>query len=224
VIPALSISYFDPEQAKYQTASSPPLTLKVLRGADPGGPVTALSGLNRQNLIRQGSDINFIKLGAGDLDAKSDPIYRSAWFSLLALLSLSFNIGIYLYQREQAKQSQNVVLVRNRRARRTAQDRLKKAEKSDCGEPRVVYDTVSAALSGYITDKFNLPEIAVIGDTLERTLAEKSVNPETIGEILACMQECDFGRFVSASASPEKVRAITARIRRAIDAMEQIKP
>ena len=152
----------------------------------------------------------------------SDPICRSAWFYLLALLSLSFNIGIYLYQREQEKQSENVVLVRNRRARRIARDRLRKAEKSDRGEPRRVYDKVSAALSGYLADKFNLPEIAVTGDTLERTLGEKSVNPETIREILACMQECDFGRFVSASAAPEKVREITARIRKAMDAMEQI--
>lgn len=222
VIPALSISYFDPEQGKYQTASAAPLTLKVLRGAEPTGPVTALSGLSKQNLTRQGSDINFIKLAAGDLDKRSEPIYRSAWFYLLALFSLFFNVGAYLYQRERARQSENVVLARNRKARRTALERLRKVEKSDRGEPRRVYDMASAALSGYLSDKFNLPEIAVTGDTLERTLAEKSVNPETIRDILSCLQECDFGRFVSASAGPGKVQEITARIRKVIDAMEQV--
>ncbi len=65
-------------------------------------------------------------------------------------------------------------------------------------------------------------EIAVTGDTLERALTEKSVNAETIREILACLQECDFGRFVSASATPDKVREIMARIRKTIDAVEQV--
>ena len=57
---------------------------------------------------------------------------------------------------------------------------------------------------------------------LEKTLAEHSLNPDTVREILACLQECDFGRFVSASASKEKMQQLAARVRQLIDALERL--
>ena len=38
-------------------------------------------------------------------------------------------------------------------------------------------------LLGYLGDKFNLPEIAVTTDTLERTMAEKSVAAKRQGRL-----------------------------------------
>lgn len=221
-IPPLSMSYFDPEREKYETVSSPSLSIRVVRGLGIGNPLTTFSGLTKQNLTRQGTDINFIKLGASDLDTPSEPPYRTAWFYLFATLPVAFNIGALLYQRERAKQSENAVLTRSQRARRTALQLLRKAEKSGRADPRRFYDEAAAALSGYLTDKFNLPGIAVTGDTLERTLAEKSVSEKTVAEILGCVQECDFGRFVSSSGSSEKMGQISSRIRKTIDTLERL--
>jgi hypothetical protein len=88
-------------------------------------------------------------------------------------------------------------------------------------EPRRFYDEAAAALSGYLEDKFNLPEIALTGDVLERTLTGKSVVPETVEETVKCLEDCDFGRFVSASPAPEKMAHLANRIRTAIDRLEQ---
>ena len=103
-----------------------------------------------------------------------------------------------------------------------ALDRLKKAEKLGRAGPRGFYDAASVAMAGYLADRFNLPEIAVTRDNLERTLSEKSVAAGAIQEALSCLQECDFGRFVSASESPEKMRALAARIQKTIAALEQV--
>jgi hypothetical protein len=221
-LPALSVSYFDPERERYDAARAPALTFKAVRGTESGGTLTSLSGINKQNLTRQGTDINFIKLQAGELGAASAPLHRSLWFWLAALLPLALNFGIYLYQREQARQSGDIALARSRRARRTALERLRLAEKKSRGEPKHFYDQAAAALGGYLADKFNLPEIAVTGDTLERMLGEKPVQPETIHEILACRGEGDFGRFGSAAAAPEKMRALAVRIRQTIDSLEML--
>jgi hypothetical protein len=220
VIPALSMSYFDPEREEYETVTAQSLSLKVTRGEDGGGTISGLSGFTKQNLTRQGSDINFIKLAAGDLDRRGDPIYRSPWLYLLALAPLAFNVGLLIYQRETARQSENVALVRSRKARRTALSRLRKAEKGNKGEARRFYDEAAVALSGYLADRFNLPEIALTGDSLERTLSEKSVPTETLNAIQACLQECDFGRFVS--ATPGKTGVLASRIRKVIDSLEQV--
>jgi hypothetical protein len=217
-IPSLSLSYFNPEQEQYETLTTPPMTLKVVRGTDSGSGISGLSGIARQNLTRQGTDINFIKLTAGDMGSAPFPIYRSAWFYLLAIVPLAVNIGILLHQKSQ---SGDAVMVRTRRARRTALGRLKRARKAGLTDARRFYDEAAGALGGYLSDRFNLPEIAVAGDTLKRTMAEKSIEGAVIEDTLACLQECDFGRFVSASLTPEKMAGIVSRIRKIIDILEQ---
>ncbi len=220
-IPALSFSYFDAARETFETVQTKPLTLKVVRGVDSGSAITELSGIHKQNLTRQGTDINFIKLAAPDLNASPRPVYHTLWFYLLAAIPLAFNVGAYLYQRERSKESMNVLLTRSRKARRVALDRLKRAEKAGHVEPRRFYSEGAGALSGYLADRLGLPEIAVTGDTLERTLSERSVAAATVQETVACLQECDYGRFVSASPSPDKRRELAGRIRKIIDALER---
>ncbi len=219
-IPPLSFSYFDAGRQSYETVRTQPLTVNVVRGAD-AVMSAGLSGLDKQNLTRQGTDINFIKLDAGDLQARRGPAYGSLWFYLLAAFPLAFNVGLYFYQKERSKESMNRVLSRSRKARRLALERLKNAEKAGRAEPRRFYGGAALALSGYLADKLNLPDIAVTGDGLERTLTEKAVPAETVRETVLCLQECEFGRFVNASASAEKMSELAARIRKDIDALER---
>jgi len=222
VIPSLSFSFYDPDGEAYETLSTPPLSLKVVRGASGGSTITDLAGVSKQNLTRQGSDINFIKLATDDLNPGGSPLYRSFWFFFAAAVPLAFNVAAALYRRERSRQAGQVHLVRSRKARRNALRRLKKAEKEPARAPMRFYDEAAAALSGYLEDKLGLPDIALTGDTLERTLAEKSVAPRTIEELAGCLQECDFGRFVSASESPDKAQELAGRIRRIINTLEQM--
>lgn len=220
VIPPLSISCFDPEKEKYEILTTAPLTLQVVRGAESGGGTTGLSGIARQNLTRQGTDINFIKLSASDMGGSEGPLYRSAWFFLLVLAPIVANLGLLIFQRTKTG---DAALIRSRTARRTALRRLKQAQKAGANDARRFYDEAAAALGGYLSDRFNLPEIAVAGDALERLLAAKSASEGNIRETLECLQECDFGRFVSASGAADKKNAMVSRIRRLLDALEQVR-
>jgi hypothetical protein len=69
-----------------------------------------------QNLTRQATDINFIKLSAADLQSGQEPVYRSRWFVVVLLLPLLFNAGAFLVQRERTRLSVDVVLARSRKA------------------------------------------------------------------------------------------------------------
>jgi hypothetical protein len=220
-IPALTFSYFDPERENYQTVTSAAISLKVTRGSDPGTAAAGLAGVNKQNLTRQGADINFIKLSGENLELRQPPLYASPWFYLLAAVPLLGNAAILLVQRQRARQSGDAVLARSRKAKRLALVRLHKAGKAGRIAPRRFYDEAAVALAGYLEDRFNLPEIAVTADTLERIMREKSIDPETGKEAVAALQECDFGRFVSASASLERREALARRIRGIIEALER---
>ena len=220
-VPSFTFSYFDPQREAYETITTPPLELKVKPAPGDGNILTGLSGAGKQNLARQGTDINFIMLSANNLESKQEPIYRTFWFYLVAGIPLIFNIGAFIYSREQIRESQNLPLARSRKARRNSLARLKRAEKVAVQEPRRFYDEAAAALSGYLTDKFNLPEIAVTGDSLERSLREGRVSPEIVQETMGCLQDCDFGRFVSPSSSAQKMRELAGRIRKVIYSLEQ---
>ena len=216
VIPSLSFSFFNAEQNKYETVTTAPISLDVARGADSSG-ASGLSGGEKQDLVRRGTDINFIKLSADDLE--STPFRHPSWLFLIAAIPLAFNAGILVYQRQHSKVSADTV--RMRKAKRNAFKRLENAEKQCTSDARRFYDQAAAALSGYLSDKFNFTEIELTGDNLERALSQKSIPSEIVEEVKTCLQECDFGRFVSASASTDRIRELAARIRKSIEALEK---
>ncbi len=220
-IPPFSFSFFDPEQHAYQTVATAALDLNVQPGSAGAAAFSGLPGGGKQDLIRRGTDVNFIKLSPGSLKKKDAPFYRDLWFFLIAAVPLLFNIGALIYQKQRARDNESADAVRGRKAKKRSIERLKAAEKELGTDTRGFYDRVSSALSGYLADRFNLSEIELTGDMLERTLSEKAVPREIVEETRACLEECDFGRFVSASGSAEKTAALSARIRRNIDALEK---
>jgi hypothetical protein len=113
------------------------------------------------------------------------------------------------------------VLIRKRNAKRKALQQLKRADREARSQARSFYDRASSALSGYLGDRFGLSEIELTGDTLDRALSARSISIEIIRQTSACLQECDFGRFVSASGSPDQMHALSARIRENIEELEQ---
>lgn len=220
-IPRLTFSFFDPEAAGYRAVATEPLTLRVVRGSESGGVLAGFASAGRQSLARQARDINFIKLTGVGLQADTRPVYRAPWFYALAALPVFFNIGVLLHRRSHARLSANPALVRRRKARALALARLKRALKAGRAEPRRFYDEAARALCGYLEDKFQLPEIALTGDILERTLADKGIASELVCATTECLQDCDFGRFVSASPAPEKMAQLAQRIRGAIEGLER---
>jgi hypothetical protein len=98
---------------------------------------------------------------------------------------------------------------------------LRAAEKEAKTDARRHYDRAAVALCGYLADKFNLSEIELTDDNLERTLSDKSIPQETIQETRSCLQDCNFGRFVSAAISPDKTQELSSRIGKIIDAIER---
>jgi len=222
-IPSLSFSFFNAELGKYETLQTRPLNLHVIRGTDSAASIALLPGSDKQNLVRRGSDIHFIKLSAGDLDKQKKPFYESLWFYLIAGIPVVFNAGVLLYQRKRCGRQEEAAFLRMRRARRRALNRLKAAEKKGGTNARYFYDEAAAALSGYLTERFGLTEIELTGDRLEQALSEKSVPQQVLEETRACLQECDFGRFVSASASADGIQTLLTRIRKNIDALESLR-
>lgn len=218
-IPALLFSFFNADKQKYETVTASPIILDVVKGSD----VTAgqgLSGSDKQDLVRRGTDINFIKLAAGNLGQKDVPSSRLVWFFIIGAIPLIVNAGIIVYQRRAGTYG-NAELIRSRKAKRKAFEQLKAAEKQGRSQARTFYDQSAAALSGYLSEKFGFTEIELTADNLARAFSGRAIPGDTVEETKFCLQECDFGRFVSASESHDKMQKLASRIRRCIDALEK---
>lgn len=215
-IAPIAFSYFNPLEGKFETVATQPVSIEAALGTDSGAPAE-LSGSGKQELVRRGTDINFIKLSPGSLEPVSVPFFRNPWYYAIAAVPLLLNLGIIAYRRRNSRTDPELLRIRS--ARRNALRRLKTAEKVRHRDARRFYDEVAAALSGFLIERFGLAEIELTGDRLERVLSSRAVPQGIIEETKACLRECDFGRFVSPSSSADGTGHLLRRIRENVDVL-----
>ncbi len=89
-----------------------------------------------------------------------------------------------------------MALMRNRKATKVAQKRLKKAQQFLSEKKQSeFYEEVSQAIWGYLSDKFSIPLASLSVDTVSETLTRKEVKPEIIEKFIEIINNCEFARF-----------------------------
>ena len=131
-VPAVSFSYFDPARSEYVTLHSKSMQMEILpdaKGASSAAPVVAGRGMSKEEVRLLGEDIRFIKLGSPQLSRRQQPlILTSLYWGVLAALVGLFVVSYQLLRRR-IRESQNLVLVRGKRANKMAVRRLRSARK-----------------------------------------------------------------------------------------------
>ena len=105
-------------------------------------------------------------------------------------------ILILIIWKKQIKRNKNTVLIRNKKATKTARKRLNKAnsylKKND---DENFYNEISQALWGYLKDKFNIPLSELSIDSINNALSNKNVNQDIIDKFINTLNKCEFARF-----------------------------
>jgi hypothetical protein len=194
-IEAVKFSYFDLAKNKYITLTSPEYNISVAKGDGSSADVT-YSNVNRSDIRYLGSDIRYIKTGNPELSLIGTFFFGSNLFNLLLLLPFVLFILFLVIWKKELKKRSNMALMKNRKATRVAQKRLKKAhhflvEKKQAG----FYEEVSQAIWGYLSDKFSIPLASLSIDTVSETLNNKEVKPELTEKFIETLNNCEFARF-----------------------------
>lgn len=218
-IPPISFAFFDPSQGQYRTLQSAPIRLEVRGGVAPdlaAGP----AGVPRQ-IAPVGQDIRHIK---PDLQAFSEPLqlYRSAFFwGLQALLPLA-GLGWGLYRRRRERLEGDVALMRRRRARGEAGNRLRlAAQRLEQGDSPAFHAEIQRALLALLADRLERPAAGLTSQVRAQLLAEKGVAEALVRRVEELLAACDFARFAPGAQSREEMAQIQARAAELIDALEQ---
>ena len=220
-------SYFDPVRGEYRTLSSKSVPVEVLPDAK-GGSTEAVvlqgRGLSKEEVKLLGEDIRFIKLGAAQLGPERRPLLFSGLYWGLLVLIAAFFGGLYVLLRRRIRESQNLMLVRGRRANKVALQRFRAARRyMETQDRHAFYEEMLRALWGYMGDKFNIPVANLTKENVREELHKRGIPQEESQRFTAIITRCDEAQYAPAASTSmqevytegvELISEIESRIKR----------
>lgn len=201
-IKPVTFTYFDLNKGKYITLSSPEYTLKVAKGDGKQQNNVALTSVNQEEIKYIGSDIEHIKTKPMKLNNKGEHFFLSDLFFIISVIPLILFISALIIRRKHIKLRSNIALLKNRKATKVANKRLKKAKNYLVSKEKdKFYIEISQALWGYISDKFSIPLSDLSMDSVKEALARQNVADEIISDFIRTLNNCEFARFAPGDES-----------------------
>ena len=204
-IPSTEISYFDTQEKAYKTLRTPAYKLQVSKGEGNEAPVVAGGTyVDKQDIKQLGKDIRFISTDKFNLTKEEEPIVGTISSWLLYLIPLLISLGLFIVFRKQVKENANVLLVKNKKANKVAQKRLKLAQKLLTeGNKEAFYEEVMKATWTYLSDKLSIPVASLTKDRVEEELLRFKVDSTIIQQFINILNTCEFARFAPNTGQQE---------------------
>ena len=109
---------------------------------------------------------------------------------------------IYVALRRQIRESQNVALVRGKRANKVAVQRFRAARRYMEEQNRhAFYEEMLRALWGYMSDKFNIPVANLTKENVREELHKRGVSSEDSQRFTAIITQCDEAQYSPAASA-----------------------
>ena len=193
----MEFTFFNPERMQYQTLSTQAMHLVVEPDGSIGSaPRVQGSGMSKEEIRLLGEDIRFIKLGDAQLAKRDAPFLFSGnyWLLLLCILGL-FGV-VYSILRKQIRESQNLVLVRGKRASKVAVQRFRLAKRwMEEQHQHAFYEEMLRALWGYMGDKFNIPMANLTKEHVREELFKRGIPVSEAQRFIAIITQCDEAQY-----------------------------
>jgi len=222
LIPELKFDYFSPESRQYREARTPRLEVAVRKGKGTGGGDSSPLAVLQQGIVKRGSDINYIKAYSGPLKDQSRHLYQSAWLYAGLIVPTLFNGFLLLYINRQARLRQDLIGFRSRRAGKVAEKRLAEAkrclEKEELSE---FHSILESSITGYLSEKFNLPQIEITSQQVRRFMEERNLNSNVSMEVTSLLEECNYARYAPVSFDRKNLEALFEKARNALIRIEK---
>jgi len=205
-IPSAEISYFDTQERAYKTLKTPAYKLQVAKGDGNEAPVVAgnSSYVDKQDVKQIGKDIRFIQTERFNIAKEDEPVFGTLICWLLYLIPLLISLLLFIFFRKQAKENANIRLVKNKKANKIAQKRLKLAQKLlNEGNKDSFYEEVLKATWTYLSDKLSIPVASLTKERVGEELTAYKVDSAVINQFVEILNTCEFARFAPNSGQQE---------------------
>jgi len=204
-IPPVEFSYFNPEKKKYFTLRSKSFALNITQGEK----LIETEFTSKEDILKLGSDIRFIKTSNDDIYKKEESILFTTFFWAGGIVPVILLLVLVGWKRKNDKLAGNLSLLHYQRARKVAKSRLKKAKKlMQENNHTEFYTEISLALFGYLEDKFHIPKAEFTIEKAADELRNAGVEETLIETVKKTAEDCEFVRF---SPGAEKDSAMQSR-------------
>ncbi len=215
-LPSPSFAYFDPQQGSYRELRADPPTLLVKRGE--GTRDVASSGGELRTLRRE---VAFIKPLRGKLSSSARRTHQTGWFLTALLLPLFWVPAVIVLGRRRARLRDDRGFARSRRARTRARKLLRSTERRmaalDAGR---FHEDVARALVEYVADRFDRSAAGLTYEAADELLESRGVDNERRARFRACLERCDFARFVPDAARDASKAEVLKEATTVVDLLE----
>ncbi len=223
-IPSAEISYFDTQEKTYKTLRTPVYKLNVLKGEGNETQIVAGNYFDVLDVKQIGKDIRFIQTNKFKISKEEEPIFATLICWLMYLIPLLISLMLFIFFRKQVKENANISLVKNKKANKVAQKRLKLAQKLlKEGNKDSFYEEVLKATWTYLSDKLSIPVSSLTKERVEEELTEHKVESIIINQFIQILNTCEFARYAPNSGQQEMGNLYIETIKAISDLEERFK-
>jgi len=207
IVPATSMSFFDPEGDTYYTLTTEQTTFVATGVA--GDRTTCQSG-SRAEL--PGTDIVHIKRSY----SRVPPPLVSPWWSGLfyPLGTVVLLAGVFVGRHRRRLAADRGYALRCRGKRLLSKRLRESARRLATGDERGYYAALALAVAGYAGDRFNVEVRGLSGPEFRDALCQRGVDPGVAGLVVEFASRCDIARFSPRAGifSPKEALASARRV------------
>ena len=202
-LPAVSFSFFDPEQKAYRTLTQPAVPLLVRPGGAAPTP-TFLTAKKEQENAPAAPDIVPLKQRPGTLAQISPPLIEERWFLAAQGLPVLAFLSVVLWRRREEKLANNPRLRRQRQVAqviRAGLDELKTLAAQNKSDE--FFATVFRLLQEQLGERLDLPASAITESVIEEHLRPRKVQDPLLVSVEELFQACNLARYAPIKSSQE---------------------
>jgi len=167
-----------------------------LKGDGNESTVVAGNYVDKQDVKQLRKDVRFIQTDKFTIAKEQEPLFGSFVSWLMYLIPLFASLILFVFFRKQAKDNANITLVKNKKANKIAQKRLKLAQKLlNEGNSDAFYEEVLKATWTYISDKLSIPVSSLTKERVEDELTALKIDGQLIGQFIQILNTCEFARY-----------------------------
>ncbi len=214
---AIEFSFFDPTTEKYETARVSPPAVTVLAGSPGDTPRSA-----RGDIQLQRKDLQYIKPLRGALQMQSPRAHARTIFLVLLALPVLWVPLVILVGRQRARLQRNRGFARSKRARAKARKRLRHSRKTmGQADSAEFHEDIARTLVDYVADRFDRSGAGLTYELADELLGSRNTDDSLRQRYRACLETCDFARFVPDSGQPERRAEIHEEASRIVEELER---
>ena len=143
-----------------------------------------------------GNDIRHIKENKFKITRVENYFYKSFNFYIPYIAMFLLFILVFFVRRKQIKRNADIVSVKNRRANKVSQKRLKLANKFLKENKKTeFYDEVLLAMWGYVSNKLNILQAELSRENILETFKSKDIKAVLSDKFIKVLDDCEFAKY-----------------------------